>query len=547
MTFFARHRLIFLVLAVLTLELSVYLFIVRHEDSITPIGHVHTMHPLDLYYPGIIRQSKLGAWAITDPYTTLPTPAIHAYIFFILLGKLAAFFSLDPIALYEVSKILGGVALVIGIYWCITTLLPKSLRGISLLFALLVDTGPVWTDGIAKSITQWSPAMPGATVIARTFSFPHHTVAEAMGLLLLSLIYRCAKSAPSFFLLPVIFFLAFIGTSFAPPYFVILTLCLFLPWLLYALATKTLKKTFPPILSASLGIVLAGLWIKYEFAKGPPWSDYVFVEKSWWPMRDIFLQFVQSWSLYYPFVILLFILLPFSFNRWSKQLRQILFLSFSWAFLPFGLILLSAFPWFPIANGRIASDVSVIPMSILSALGVYALYQAIKPLRHAKTYIAVLLLLWTGFSLLFSTSYVNQTLKEHVRVRDKDDYGWIMYPTDELWDGIMALRDIPNNSNIMVLPHVGQLIPTYFPLRVYAGPPYSYLNWWIRRDLSHKFYTGKMSKDEVDRFLSENTISSVFYGPEEIMATKTPLLYPDRLSIQYQNSEVTIFKVISRK
>jgi hypothetical protein len=316
-----------------------------------------------------------------------------------------------------------------------------------------------------------------------------------------------------------------------------------LPWLFYAGITKTLKKSFPPICSAILGIAFAGLWISYEFAKGPPWSDYVLVEKSWWPMRDVFLQFVQSWSLYYPFVLLLVLFLPFSLKHWTKQLHQILFLTLSWTFLPFGLILLSAFPWFPIANGRIASDVSQIPMSISASLGVYALYQALKPHRHAKKYMAILLLLWTGFSLLLSASYLSQNFKEHIRIRDTEDFGWITYPTDDLWDGIMALRDAPIGSNIMVLPHVGQLLPAYFPVRVYAGPPYSYLNWWKRRDLSHKFYTGSMSKDEVDRFLSENNISFVFYGPEEVMATKTPLFYPDRLRIQYQNSEVTIFRV----
>ena len=158
-----------------------------------------------------------------------------------------------------------------------------------------------------------------------------------------------------------------------------------------------------------------------------------------------------------------------------------------------------------------------------------------------------MLFLFLGFSFLLTTSYMKRTLEDHIRFRDKEDFGWIMYPTNKLWDGIMALRDVPSGSNIMVLPHVGQLLPTYFPVHVYAGPPYSYVNWWKRRDMSHKFYTGKMSKDEVDRFLSENNISYIFYGPEEVMATKTSLFYPDKLEIQYQNPEVTIFKVQLRK
>jgi hypothetical protein len=157
MAFFIRHRLIIFTLAVFTITLTCYLFLVHHENSITRAGHIHTMHPFDMYYPSIIRQSKLGAWAITDPYTTLPTPAIHAYIFFILLGKLAAIFSLDPIALYELSKILGAAALIGSIYWCMDSFLPTSLRGIALLLAFAIDTGPVWTN-VFKPIAQWSPA-----------------------------------------------------------------------------------------------------------------------------------------------------------------------------------------------------------------------------------------------------------------------------------------------------------------------------------------------------------------------------------------------------
>ncbi|MBI5614390.1 hypothetical protein HY947_05675 [Candidatus Gottesmanbacteria bacterium] len=546
MSLLSRHRTIIFVLLALTIQLSVYFFLARHESSITPPNHVHTLHPLDLYYPAIIRESKLGAWTITDPYTTLPTPAIHAYVFFILAGKIAALFRIDPIAMYELSRILGGVFLFIAIYWCMTKLLPKSLHIIALLFALAVDTGPVWTDIVSKPMMQWSAAMSGETLTERAFGLPHHTIGEALGLIVLTLIIRTIKT-PTVLLLAVIFLLSFTGTSFAPPYFIILATCLYLPWLLYALATKSIKKTFPPILFSFAGIVLAGLWIKFEFSKGTPWSDYVAVEKAWWPMREVFLKFIQSFSLYYPFVLLLIIFTPHSLKKWPKAIRQTLFLVSCWSILPFGLIVLSALSFFPIANGRIASDVSQVPMSFLATFGVYALWQTIKPFRHAKKFLMTILLLWTGFSLLLSTSYIKRSLEEHIRSRDKEDFGWTLYPTTYLWDGIMALREVPLYSHVMVLPHVGALLPTYFPVHVYSGPPYSYTDWWKKRYTSHRFYTGQMSGSEVDAFLAKNAISYVFYGPEEVMATKTSLFYPDRLEIQYQNPEVTIFKVIQRK
>jgi hypothetical protein len=543
MTFLSRHRTILFVFLALAIQLSVYFFLAHHERSITPENHVHTMHPFDLYYPGIIRQSKLGAWSVTDPYTTLPTPAIHAYIFFILAGKIAALFQIDPVMMYELTRIFGGIFLIFSIYWSVTRLLPKSLHMLTLLFALFIDTGPEWADILSKPLPLWSAAMPGESILSRFFALPHHSVAQAVGLILLYFMERAVRS-PSSRLYAVIGILAFTGTSFAPPYFVILLTCLFIPWLYFSYKTKTLRKTLPPLFFASSGIILAGLWLKIEFAKGPPWSDYVSVEKAWWPMQEIFSQFIQSWSLYFPFVILLLVFLPYTMKKLPKAIRQILFLSLCWALLPFGLLALSAFPWFPIANGRIASDVSQIPMSILSALGVYTLWQTVKTVRYAKNILMTLLFLFISFSFLLTSSYGKRSLEDHIRFRDKEDFGWIMYPTKKLWDGIMALRDVPSGSNIMVLPHVGQLLPTYFPVHVYAGPPYSYLNWWDRRYYSDRFYTGKMPDTEVDTFLSDNAISYVFYGPEEVMATKTALFYPKRLQILFQNPEVTLYKVI---
>ena len=109
MAFLSRHRIILFVLLALAIQLTVYFFLIRHEDTITPQGHVHTMHPLDLYYPAIIRQSKLGSWTITDPYTT--PPAIHAYVF-LFSQENRSTFSDDPVMMYELPRIFGGVFLI---------------------------------------------------------------------------------------------------------------------------------------------------------------------------------------------------------------------------------------------------------------------------------------------------------------------------------------------------------------------------------------------------------------------------------------------------
>jgi hypothetical protein len=108
---------------------------------------------------------------------------------------------------------------------------------------------------------------------------------------------------------------------------------------------------------------------------------------------------------------------------------------------------------------------------------------------------------------------------------------------------MMALKNVPLWSHIMVNPRIADVLPEYLPVRVYQGSSFGGLDWSQQRALSYVFYTGNMSREQLRWLFTVNAISYVFYGPEEKFATKTPTFYPDVLEIMYQNPEVTIFKV----
>lgn len=526
----------FIVLLAICIQLSVYGFLSYRAHALTPPGRVYTMSDLDYYYPDFIRQSKLGAWSIFDPHTTLPTPKIYSYIFFVLAGKVAALANIDPVAMYELLRITGGIALYLATYWFITILLPESVHLLAILFTMIIDTGPLWKNVITLPVWIWGAAMPGQALVARHFGFPHHLWGEAMGLLLVCMILRHIKT-PTVGGLAIIFLLGTLGTLTSPPYFVILMLCLFIPWLFYAAITKKLSKTFPPLCSAIFAITLAGVWTKFELAKGPPWDAFVQVERGWWSTKTILTQFIQSFGFYYPFVAILALLIPVRWKSWPDQIRQIVFLAFCWALLPVVLIFFSEFRFFPIVNGRIASDLSPVPIGILAALGVaYAT-------SHSKILVKILLIFVLCISFISSLSYIKHAMGDQEKKLTPQFGFWYTYPTINLWQGIMAMKAVPPYSNVLILPSIGELMPAYVPVRVYAATPHGFLDWWVRRGESHQFYTGEMSKDRLYAFLKENTISYVFYGPEEQAATTTTLLYPDILEIIYINPEVTIFKV----
>jgi hypothetical protein len=260
-------------LVIFFLHIALYLFLFTRADRITPPGHVHTIHPLDAYYPDVIRQSKLGAWSIIDTHTTLPTPRILSYFFFVAAGKVAAVFSIDPVVMYEITRFAGGIAVLVATYWLITLILPVPLQLVGLFFTMVFDTGPVWEAVMKTPIWQWTAASPGQILTARHFGFPHHLWGEAFGLALICMVIRAIKK-PGHLTPLIIVFLGLASVSTSPPYPVILITCLFGPWLIWALITKNIKKTFPPIVLAVGAIIAGGLFIKLQFAKGPPMVDH---------------------------------------------------------------------------------------------------------------------------------------------------------------------------------------------------------------------------------------------------------------------------------
>lgn len=536
-----KNRSLLFLLFVMCVQLALYMFLSNRAEWLTPPGHVHTI-ALDTFYPDIMRQSILGRWAVIDDHTTLPAPAVPAYFFFILAGKVAALLNIDPVNMYELLRITGAVLVFAATYMLIIELLPPALHILAIVFTLVIDTGPLWSNMLATTIAQWAAASPLQFIITRHFGLPHHLWAEAMGLMLIYITLR-AVTTPSLFKFMAIILLGFIGTVSLPSYFVILTACVFAPWLLYALMTKTVKRTFPPVILAVCMVLAAGLWIKYEFDKGPPWNTFTAVEKSWWTTDFVLIPFIQSFTFFYPFVAALLVLVPASWSRWSKQIRLSIILTAGWSFLPVALIYLSQAPWFPVANGRIACDVSPVPIGILSTIGVYALWQKIRHIPRAKTAARLLIVLFITISLFFSVLYFRQYMITQDKVVSGEDYSWTLYPTRDLWNGVMALKKVPAFSHVMVNPHVGDLIIGYLPLRVYqtalSHPP----DWYARRGLSYQFYTGKMELNDLRELFRTNAISYVFYGPEEKHSTLTTTFYPDILEVIYQNPEVTIYKV----
>jgi hypothetical protein len=541
---FSKNRTISLIVAIiLLLQLGQYLFLYNRANRITPVGHVHTIENVDAYYPDVIRQGKMGAWAHTYSLTTQPTPPIYTYLFFITAGKVAALFSIDPVAMYEITRVTGGIAVILTTYWVIVLLLPTILQLPAVILTLLLETGPAWSTLLTTPPWQWLAALPPQAVIARHFGLPHHTWSEAFGLSLIASVLIAIKK-PSWYMTLLILFFSICGPLINPTYFLILISCVFPVWLLYSWIRGNLKTSIFPIGLAVIGVVCAGLFTKSQFTVGSPWDAVIVSEKSWWTTDFILIPFIQSFGLYYPLVAVLLMLIPFTWKRWSPGMKHLFFITLSWSFLPVGLIYLSAIPWIPLVNGRIASDLTSVPIALLSTLVFYA----VKKVIVGKNLITFALYSLT--ICIFSLSAVLGARYHLLTMNDQDasvyNHGnsFTLYPDKNLWDGVMQLKTIPPWSHIMVLPRIGDLLIAFMPIHVYQGQPHDGdVDWLERRGVSHRFYTGQMPHEELVSVFKSNNISYVFVGPEESYPRATPTFYPDLLTQIFTNGTVTIYKV----
>lgn len=537
------RAIFFVFICIVAVQLGTYEFLYARANWITPQGHVHTMENVDAYYPDVIRQGKMGEWAHTYSLTTLPTPKIYTYLFFITAGKFAALFDIDPVTMYEITRVVGGVLVLCSTYWLITLLLPVSMWVVAMFFTMVCETGPAWQSVLNTPFWQWTAALPFQAIIARHFGLSHHLWSEAFGLILLCLIILATRKINLYLVLGIIFF-SIAGPLCNPTFFLIFITCLFPIWILYTYVTKGNKHIYFPIFLSTISIVCAGLFTKSQFLVGPPWNAVIAAEKSWWTTEFILVPFLQSFVLFYPFVAILLVLLPFTWKFFSPAMKKLCVLTLSWSTLPVGLIVISALPWVPLVNGRIASDLSSIPIGLVSTVCVYAAFQMPFAKKAINYFIYMLLAICMIFSIALSIRFHIQTLSDQIDSIDNKGNSFTLYPTKTLWEGMMALKNTPAWSHVMVLPRMGDILTAYMPIRVYQAQPHDGdVDWLPMRGLSHVFYTGEMTYAEVRDLFLANKIDYVFVGPEEKYPRTSPQFYPDILEKIFENTDVTIYKV----
>lgn len=521
-----------LTLILFVFQLSLFLFVTLHPFAVSPKDRGYYILRGQGAYTSYIRESKDGAWGIYSPYTTRPTPTVYIQQLYVLLGKIASLGSLDPVFVYMVTRIFAGAFLFGATYWLVTILLPRHIQTVALLFILGLEPGPL----LSAISNVWSapPAIfsyfPQITYL-RHFGLPHHVLAEALGLLLIgqAFLFFTHQSVRR---LVFIGALAVLGTVTMPAYNGVLAIAFFLPWTIWALFKRQMKRTLPVVIIVGILMAAIAIFMKLQFNTGYPWKDFNLDEKRWVTDAGVIVNYLSSLLLYMPAVLAFWIMLPRAWKTLSSSDKLWTMLATTWILVPMLCVPLAHFPWFPLANFRLVDGYAYVPMGLLAALGLGALAKAAR-----KRWIAGL---GAGFlfflSLILTFSYTRQMTTEQRII-------WMnVYPRLEEWDAIRFLDSVPKRSGVLVLKYFGEIIPSYASVRVYLGETPGAVDWDERYFEAVKFYSGLMTDTQAKNMLEREDISYIYWGENEKILLKAAALYPKLLTPVFKNPSVTIFQ-----
>jgi hypothetical protein len=518
------HPLV-LVTILLIIQLFLFLFLATRPQRIAPPNRTYPPVGYGYYYVNVMRQAIDGSWGVRDPNTTRPVKRANIYIFFSAVGKIAKILSVDPILMYEIVHVLGGVLLFFASYWFISILVPRASRFMAVLLVLgleISEFGNIQFPFDAQNL------------IARHFGLPHHVWGEVLGLLTLGyciVLYR----KPSRIQLPLLFILTFAAAETLPSYLATVCVPIFSVLFLWGMVTKTLRKLIPPLATVGIAIAIVGLLLKMEFAKGLPYSNFANTEKSWATNTSLIQSYLSTFIIYIPFFIMLLFATVGKIRTWSSNLKLTMLLSIAWIAAPLIEIPMSTHPFFPIANWRLVEGNHYVPAGILAAIGIT---ECISLLKQSKIRI-----FFTWIIVITIITYSAVAITQNVRKKmDSQNLFWSnIYPLTSTMNAIYFLDTVPKSSGIMVREFMGELIPGFANVRVFIDGPLGYPDWPERQWITHQFYSGQLAPEEAAKILRDNDVSYVFYGPDEQSLTTTPMFYPDILTPVYTNDAVTIF------
>jgi len=439
-------------------------------------------------YLAKMRQGFEGAWAWTNRYTTESSPSAYLFMFWIVLGHIAAITHLPLVAVFQLARVAGAFALAAAGWFCVDHFISdrtvKRFAFFFLMFGLgmgyvIQALGHPVILGHQTDTLDWR--MPELTAFYSILALPHFAWSGVFAALGIALTLKAVQRGD--LRLGALAGLAWLGQASIHPQMPILM----------GGATFVAMLVRPPAsrggwAAAALAFAIPAPYILYSyfaFVGNPEVQRWTFHSKNSLPPEGFSFLFAIA-----PQLILAAIGLPGAIRRRTRED----------VFLVAWLVLLAAILYLPNPAGDLRRrflDALYIPLVILGARGMYDVIlprlgnsvraRALVPFSYV-TFAAI------GSAFLVLAPLLVATQSQYVMAQPA-------------YDGLVWLGNEPQ-GRVLSMPGIGLYVPAYSPDTVYVGHYDETFDYYTKTQTALDVLTGKQ---DIEQFNSANHIRYVIW------------------------------------
>lgn len=517
----------------------------------------------DYYYLGVIRFGMGPDWLLKIPYIIYDHQASVIQIFFVMLGKLSLVTGAGPAEMFAVFRVLGGLLYAVSAAVLLKTILGKNQARLAFIFFLFAQPLPaldfftrigsdfdVWVWHFGEASRRLS-AMP-----------PHYTIGKALAVFSLAFFFRWVKNRDTKYIVPAGLSIFIAGIIYPPPVFIIIFslaagIAIFTVLnLLFVHRRKGMKflgacnsrsadplssvhvtsyfraqmqsssKFIPFLVLYMIAALLPLLILKHELARGYPWDMWNKVELGW---NSASMQFEWGYARMLGVVFFLSLVAVFKIIK-SRKTDFFTLIIIAWSFSSFLLFPFAGF--LSLGKFRFIEGAQIIPLAVLALWGLEHIA------GRSKTAGKIFLFL---FICNFAVFAVLQARWATVRLWP---YWTNVYFRPQEVAALSYLNgNIPRNAIVAADAFSSNYLPAFARMRTVLGFPDFYPKYMdFQREESDigEILAGKKAGDAAKDYLTKRRIDYIYYDSPKY---GEKVLYPEFLTITFQNNIITLYKV----
>ena len=445
-------------------------------------------------YLAKMRQGFEGAWSWQNRYTTEQSPGAYLFMFWLLLGHIAAISGLPLIVVFHLARVAAAVALMAAAWLCITHFIQDRGARLFAFFFLAIGLGMGYViQALGHPVVFGNPTdtldwrMPELTAFYSILALPHFAWSGVFAALGIPLTLKAIERGDP--RLGALAGLAWLGQASIHPQ---------MPILMGGATAVAMLLRRPDTrrgwVAGALAFAIPAPYILYSyfaFIGNPEVQRWTFHSKNALPPEGFSFLFAIA-----PQLLLALVGIPGALRRRSRED----------VFLIAWLVLLAAILYLPNPAGDLRRrflDALYIPLVILAARG---MFEVILPrIRSARaqrlipfSYVSFAA---AGSAFLVLAPMLVATQPQYVMSRP-------------YYEGLTWLGDQPQ-GRVLSMPGIGLYVPAYSPDTVYVGHYDETFDYYTKTQTALGVLTGKSDIEAFDR---ENHIRYVIWTSD----LKTP-------------------------